>query len=131
MLTPLPLERIHPSEPTDEQLASLFESLVTEWLTETALSSSTTAIVTHSAYQRIIGLGPRVVPLLLDKVAKGEPHFGWALAAITGENPAEEAASKSEAARAWLQWGKERGFWQGGTVQTVRRGELSSAEGNG
>ncbi len=65
-----------------------------------------------SEYQQIIGLGSSVIPLILEDLAKEPDHWGWALEAITGENPVpEEAAGDITAiADAWLAWGRDRGY---------------------
>jgi hypothetical protein len=93
-------------------LRSAFDDLVRVWTEETLLSSSTIEICTHWAYQRIIGLGPDVVPLILEAVGQGQRHWTWALAALTGENPARETDSQAAAADAWLRWADERGLIQ-------------------
>lgn len=69
-----------------------------------------------SAYQRIIGMGDRAVPLILAELEReaGDPdHWGWALHAITGDDPIpEEAAGDTvQIARAWLDWGRARYAW--------------------
>ena len=95
-----------------EQLAALFEGLVDQWRAETLHLSSTTQIATHPAYQRIIGLGPVVIPLILKELAKKPNHWFWALRALTGEDPvAEEDQGKiEEMTAAWLSWGQEQGY---------------------
>ena len=45
-----------------ERLAAAFRELSERWRAETLYLSSTTEIATHPAYQRIIGLGPQVIP---------------------------------------------------------------------
>lgn len=93
-----------------ESLRDQFEQLVSTWLEETLASSSTFEICTHWAYQRIIGLGPEVVPLILEAVRQGQRHWTWALAALTGENPALGTDSQRDAADAWLRWAADRGY---------------------
>lgn len=41
----------------------------------------------HPAYQRIIGLGPEVAPLLLRELERQPDHWFWALKALTGADP--------------------------------------------
>ena len=91
-----------------EELRSRFDELVRVWTDETMLSSSTHLICLHWAYQRVIGLGSAVVPLIMEEVRKGRRHWGWALTAITGENPAEPTESLKAAAEAWILWEKEQ-----------------------
>ena len=91
---------------------SEFAKLVEEWRRETAHLSSIQTIAMHTAYQRIIGMGPQVVPLIMKELSKEVDHWFWALCAITGENPVnKEDAGDIEAMRkAWLDLGKKRGW---------------------
>ncbi len=95
-----------------KQLEALFAKLADEWRRETCFLSSTTAIATHPAYQRIIGLGPQVVPLVLAEMQRAGGHWFWALAALTGENPVPPADQGRVPAMtdAWLKWGRENGW---------------------
>ena len=85
-------------------LAALFDQLAQEWRAETQYLSSTTQIATHPAYQRIIGLGPQVIPLILAELERRPGHWAWALKALTGEDPAPPEAQGRVAAtaEAWL-----------------------------
>jgi hypothetical protein len=89
-----------------------FLRLRDEWKAKRGHDSSTVNLVMHSAYQRIIGLGPDAVPLLLRELATNPDRWFWALRAITEEDPVPEAdRGNSEAmTRAWLAWGRERGY---------------------
>jgi hypothetical protein len=64
------------------------------------------------AYQQIIGMGPAVLPLLLDELAREPDHWFWALWAITGSDPvpSESRGKVGEMAQAWLKWGQEHGY---------------------
>lgn len=75
------------------------------------LSSSTEKAV-HPAYQRIIGLGPAVVPLVLRELEQHGGHWFWALRALTGENPVrpEDAGQVRKMTESWLEWGRQRGL---------------------
>ena len=44
------------------------------------------------SYQRIIGLGSAVVPLLLRELERQPDHWFWALKAITGADPVPAAS---------------------------------------
>jgi hypothetical protein len=89
-----------------------FQALATQWKTETALLSSTTSMVAHPAYRAIIGLGERVVPLLLRELQREPAHWFEALKAITGEDPVprEQWGNVPAMAAAWLSWGRSRGL---------------------
>jgi hypothetical protein len=93
-------------------LAARFAALAAEWKEATALESSTTAMVAHSAYQAIIALGPPVVPLLLRDLEREPSHWFEALRAITGEDPVpRDCWGRIPAmAAAWLAWGRQRGL---------------------
>jgi hypothetical protein len=98
-----------PPPAPEPSLEEEFGRLAARWRDETEHLSSTD-VFTHSDYQRIIGLGARVVPLLLRDLATTGAHWFWALRAITGENPvrAEDAGSVRKMTAAWLEWGEER-----------------------
>jgi hypothetical protein len=90
-----------------------FEALARQWVADTTtFSSDFGSIVMHWAYQRIIGLGPPVVPLILAELVRSPDHWGWALSAITGENPVppEEEGDVEATAAAWIAWGRARGL---------------------
>ena len=95
-----------------ERLAATFRELADQWRAQTLYLSSTTAIATHPAYQRIIGLGPQVLPLVLGELARQPGHWFWALAALTGEDPVADADRGNLPAMttAWLRWGRENGW---------------------
>ncbi len=95
----------------------VFNNLVEEWRRETALESFATRKVMHFSYQSIIGLGPAVVPLLLESLAQEPRDWFWALAAIAREDAAEGADNFEDAATAWLEWGS-RGMRKGLPVAT-------------
>jgi hypothetical protein len=82
--------------------------LFSQWRNETGHLSLAIKQVMHPAYQRIIGLGPVAIPLILRELQREPDHWFWALEAITGEKPAYLGSSVAQAAQAWLQWGKER-----------------------
>jgi hypothetical protein len=84
----------------------IFNELADEWRRETALESFVVRKVMHFSYQSIIGLGPAVVPLLLEALAREPQDWFWALAAIAREDVAEGADNFEDAAAAWLAWGK-------------------------
>ena len=89
-----------------------FAELAEWWQTDTADLSSTTKRIAHPAYQRIIGLGKPVVPVLLREL-KVQPNFWFhALRSITGADPVadEDRGSLAAMAVAWVEWGRENGY---------------------
>lgn len=101
---------IHPSEQGRASLRERFDALADEWIAATRLSSSVTETCMHPAYQQIIGLGPDVLPLILEDVVAGELHWGWALRALTGLDAAASAKTLPEARDAWIRWGRNSGI---------------------
>ena len=74
--------------------------------------SSITKLVMHPCYQRIIGMGPAVLPLLLRELQKEPDYWFWALRAITGENPVgpKDTGDIEKMAESWIRWGRDRGL---------------------
>lgn len=87
-----------------------FEKLVDRWERETATCSSLHEMILHDAYQQIIGLGPNVVPLILERMRAEPNHWFWALQALTRASPADGSETVSEATDAWLTWGRSEGL---------------------
>lgn len=100
------------SAPAGETLEERFQRLRTAWYRATAVLSSMDAAAEHPAYQEIIRMGEKVVPLLLRNMEKNETHWFIALSKITGVQPIpREAAGKiPRMVEAWLAWGKEHGY---------------------
>jgi hypothetical protein len=91
-------------------LAQNFQRLAETWRRETGFFSFMQQKAVHPAYQRIVGMGWAVVPLLLKELQHQPDHWLWALQAITGEEPARGTETLQAAAEAWLNWGRERGL---------------------
>ncbi len=100
------------SEGTSFDVSTLFEKLADEWRQATEFVSSLTEMVTHPAYQRIIGLGNAAIPLLLNRLGDRPEHWFWALKAITGADPvaAEDRGNIDAMRGAWLAWGQREGY---------------------
>jgi hypothetical protein len=89
-----------------------FATLAAEWKAERGHSSPISKLCTHQAYQQIVGMGEKAVPLLLRELEREPDHWFWALKAITGVNPVpqESRANIREMARHWVKWGHEQGY---------------------
>ena len=100
------------AEKAPRRLAALFDQLAARWRAETHYLSSSTQIATHPAYQRIIGLGPQVIPLILADLARKPDPWFRALAALTGEAPVAPAdrGRLPAMADAWLAWCRANGW---------------------
>lgn len=111
--TTLPsIRKFSSTEPSGPEVESIFHALVEKWFAEAGMLSNPSKKFTHAAYQQIIGLGPRVVPFLLEDLAQGRGNWIWALSAITREDPVhdEEAGDLTKIAARWLAWGKSKGY---------------------
>ena len=64
-----------------------FQRHLALWKDETSAQSSIHVIAMHPSYQRIIGMGRTVLPLLFQELQREPDQWFWALHAITGEDP--------------------------------------------
>jgi hypothetical protein len=106
---------IHRKQFESTQAKSLelkFQTLADELRKDTAHLSSVTKQVMHPSYQRIIGLGPAVLPILFEQVRRQSGYWFWALNAITGEDPVppEDLGDVPKMSEAWLNWAKQHGL---------------------
>jgi|SRR6266850_58601 len=109
-----------------------FTKLANTWKQETAHQSNMTKRAMHPAYQRIIGMGPAVVPFMLERFREGAlEHWFWALTAITGENPITEdiAGNMEKMAKAWVQWGIANGYLTDSTQHLKPSSQTLETEG--
>ena len=87
-----------------------FHRHVALWKDETAVQSSIHLIAMHPSYQRIIGMGQPVLPLLFEELRRDPDQWFWALQASTGEDPGAPYEDFERAVERWLDWGHERGY---------------------
>lgn len=94
------------------QLEQKFNSLARKWNRETINLSSIQQMVLHPAYQEIIAMGHKVVPLILNQLKKKPDFWFWALRSLTGANPVTEEIRGDVIAmtKAWLDWGREHAY---------------------
>jgi hypothetical protein len=92
------------------ELEDTFLQLSRQWREERPPSSFVEDLVLHPAYQRIIGLGQEIVPLILRELQQQPDHWFWALHCITGEDPVDtaDAGNLNRMADAWVEWGRKR-----------------------
>ena len=95
-----------------ESIHERFHELRDDWKSKTRHLSNTAQISLVFSYQKIIGMGPTVVPLILSELEKEPDHWFWALEAITDENPVAEsdAGDIKASACVWVQWGRDQGL---------------------
>ena len=97
---------------TDVDIKDLFEELKTDWKTRTTYMSNSAQIAAVRSYQRIIGMGPAALPLILKELEREPDHWFWALEAISGENPVppNQAGRVADMAKRWIEWGRQKGL---------------------
>lgn len=105
-------ENYYESHSRQEDLPFKFIQLTASWQREMGHMSSTHIISMHPAYQRIIGMGPTIVPYILRQMSYDKAPWFWALKAITGENPIQpENKGKTDLmVLDWLKWGIGKGL---------------------
>ena len=97
------------SFPEGVALEQEFEALAAEWKRATQYQSSLTGIAMHPAYQRIIGMGPIVLPLILRELDQTGGQWFWALQCVTGVDPVrpEDRGDAGAMGRAWMEWARK------------------------
>jgi hypothetical protein len=93
-------------------LSRQFATLAARWRENTEDVSLVALVASNVDYLRIIALGGRVVPLILQDLQERGGYWYPALEALTGASPAtpEERESRAGMRQAWLRWGRERGL---------------------
>ena len=96
----------------DENIAQEFYKLAAQWKKETRFLSSILEISTHPSYQKIIGMGPAAVPLILTELRRSPTHWFWALKAISRIDPVPTShrGNIEKMAEFWLKWGTGQGY---------------------
>jgi len=89
-----------------------FEKLVAKWKADRNQISSGTEMFLHPEYQKIIGMGPEVVPLILKEVEANPDHWFWALKAITGKDPVPSAhrGRLKLMTEDWINWARNQSY---------------------
>jgi hypothetical protein len=90
-----------------------FRSLIRLWHDERGVMASATQMAMCPAYQRIIAMGEKAVPMILSELkSEGDKpdHWFWALRILTGANPVTDSdrGNLPKMAQAWLRWGNGR-----------------------
>ena len=92
-----------------------FSRLASEWKRTRNKYASGVDMFMHPAYQQIIGMGERVLPLIFEELSRELDHWFWALKAITQADPVpiEEVGNLAAMRNRWIAWATEHGYqWQ-------------------
>jgi hypothetical protein len=89
-----------------------FQRLTQEWRADTGQLSLEWQIAAHPSYQMIIGMGPMVLPFILEDLRHHGGQWYWALRAITEQSPvpSDAAGNIQRMKDAWVHWGAEQGY---------------------
>jgi len=109
---PLDPDRLasHRVRDPDPGVRTLFKVLSDVWIDRTQFVSSLSTIFLDEAYQSIVGLGPSVLPFILERLPEEPERWLWALRVVTREDPVPPDASPDEAVEAWHRWGREHRY---------------------
>jgi len=102
----------------ENNFAIRFKELASQIEEDCILLSSPSQIALHPAYQKIIGMGEKIIPLLIEKLNSTPTIWFWALESITGINPVPKVhrGDVSLMIEDWQNWfneskyGKTKGF---------------------
>ena len=99
-------------EPNIASVAEKFGELANEWHDEVDFLSSPSVITGNDTYLQIISMGREVIPLILEDLKERGGLWYRALRILSGEDPVhiDERGNIEEMKRAWLEWGRERGY---------------------
>jgi len=97
----------------DKKSRERFQRLASQWKEQSRFLSNTAQMAMLTPYQRIIGMGMPVLPMILEELEREPNQWFWALEAITEENPVppESAGIVRKMAEAWLDWGRQHGIF--------------------
>ena len=111
-----PVQKPPPVPPVDG-VEQHFRRLEAKWSADTQFLSDPGKIMGHPGMRAIIAMGEEVVPIILGDLQAKSSLMVWALPEITGQDlspPRLEGGflkwDVSAQIKAWLQWGREKGF---------------------
>ncbi len=92
------------------QIVQDFNERAERWRRETSFQSSLAAKFMHEDYQTIMAMGTPAIPLILNRLKTAHEHWFWALRHLARRDIAEGADNPVDATKAWLKWGKDKGY---------------------
>ncbi len=88
-----------------------FNERADRWQRHTAAQSSPTKKFMHEDYQIIMTMGEAVIPLILKRLQSEPDEWFWALKHLAkGEDAAIGQDNFDDALKAWLHWGRQKGY---------------------
>ncbi len=94
-------------------LREQFKEYHQKWKETTPPYSSKANPRSNIYYQKIIGLGTKAIPLILESLIKKNDHWIGALMEITGANPVpdEDRGNIEKMKQHWIKWATENSYW--------------------
>ena len=98
----------------DADIEGEFNRLASEWKSGRRRGVDVAQMVEHPAYQRIVGMGEKAIPLILEELERELDHWFPALREIAGVSPIPEESKGNlvKMREAWLKWGRSEGYIQ-------------------
>ncbi|MBI9039083.1 MAG: hypothetical protein JEY97_13190 [Bacteroidales bacterium] len=95
-----------------EQEFRKFLRLKDRWKSDTLFVSSSTVMISNSAYKEIISLGSLAIPWIIRELQKANDHWFFALEKITGENPikTENIGKVEKMKEDWIEWASKNDY---------------------
>lgn len=99
-------------DPNVRSVEEEFNELANQWHDETDFLSSPSRITGSDTYLKIISMGRRVIPLILEDLKERGGNWYRALRIISDDDPVsvEARGNVEQMKQAWLQWGRDRGY---------------------
>ncbi len=92
-----------------ERARAKFNRLKAQWVREMPASSRMRDLTSCDAYLRIVGMGEKALPFLIEEVRKEPRAWYRALELITEANPVTPGGGLDSIAEAWARWATENG----------------------
>jgi len=91
---------------SEDDYVQEFYRLLRKWRYETLTSSSGTEMISRQEFTRIVALGKKAVPLIIDEIRTNPDYVMAALPLITNEDPVPDnvRGNMTEMANAWIAW---------------------------
>ena len=89
-----------------------FAELANRWHDETDFLSSPSSITSNYSYLKILSMGKRVIPMILEDLKERGGLWYPALRILSEEDPVpvEARGDVEQMKKAWVQWGRDRGY---------------------
>ena len=90
-------------------LKDKFTNLYKAWITKTRLQSSVFSIIEDNNFKRIIEMGEKAIPLIIEEIDKNPSTLVWALNIITNTSiSSTQRLTVTEACRKWVKIWKDK-----------------------